>query len=52
MRKKFLIVTDRIGRGDDELGATLMANFLGYLAQAGSAPTDLILLNEGAVTIA
>ena len=47
MRKKFLIVTDRIGRGDDELGATLMANVLGYLAKAGSAPTDIILLNDG-----
>ncbi len=47
MAKTFWIVTDRIGRGDDELGAVLMRNFLYSLARADARPARVLLGNAG-----
>lgn len=46
-----LITTETLGRGDDELGSKLMANFLGSLPELGSSLWRIILLN-GAVKMA
>ena len=45
------ITTETIGRGDDELGAKLMANFIATLPELGSSLWRVILLN-GAVKLA
>ena len=42
-----LLTTETLGRGDDELGAKLMANFLGTLPEFGAALWRIILLNGG-----
>jgi len=42
-----LVCTDRIGRGDDELGKKLMASYLATLKEMGPALWRLILLNDG-----
>ena len=42
-----LIATDRIGRGDDELGLKLMASYLSTLKEMGSELWRLVLLNDG-----
>lgn len=42
-----LITTDRIGRGDDELGRKLMASYLATLKEMGSDLWRVILLNAG-----
>jgi selenium metabolism protein YedF len=47
MGKRILILSDRIGRGDDELGRILMKNFLYSLARAEEKPTAVMLMNEG-----
>ena len=47
MAKRVLIVTDRIGRGDDELGRVLMKNFLYSLARNAEKPAAVMLMNEG-----
>ena len=47
MSKRVFIVTDRIGRGDDELGAVLMKNFLYSLSRAEDRPKAVVLMNEG-----
>ncbi|MEJ5330044.1 MAG: sulfurtransferase-like selenium metabolism protein YedF [Desulfobaccales bacterium] len=39
--------TDRLGRGDEELGAKLMANFLSTLPEMGSSLWTLVLVNAG-----
>lgn len=41
------VATDRIGHGDDELGARLMANFLATLPELGPALWRVILVNAG-----
>lgn len=46
-----LITTETLGRGDEELGAKLMANFLGSLPEFGAELWRIILLN-GAVKLA
>ena len=46
MGKRVFIVSDRIGRGDDELGALLMRNFLYSLARNEERPTAVMLMNE------
>lgn len=46
-----LITTETLGRGDDELGSKLMANFLGSLPELGPNLWRIILLN-GAVKLA
>ena len=41
------ITTETLGRGDDTLGAKLMANFLGSLPELGSALWRIVLVNGG-----
>ncbi len=41
------ITSNRIGRGDDELGFALMMNFIYHLGQAHFVPDTLILMNAG-----
>jgi selenium metabolism protein YedF len=47
MSKRVFIVTDKIGRGNDELGGLLMKNFLYSLARNEDAPKAVVLMNEG-----
>ena len=47
MAKRVFIVTDKIGRGNDELGAALMKNFLYSLARNEQAPKAVMFMNEG-----
>lgn len=42
-----LITSETLGRGDEELGAKLMANFLGSLSELGANLWRIILLNGG-----
>lgn len=48
-RKKIMVMiaTDRVGRGDDELGLKLMASFLKTLEEMGRELWRLVLLNNG-----
>lgn len=39
--------TDRLGRGDEELGGKLMANFLATLPEMGKSLWTLVLVNAG-----
>jgi selenium metabolism protein YedF len=45
--KRILIISDKIGRGDEELGALLMKNFLYSVARNEEAPAAVMLMNEG-----
>lgn len=47
MAKRVLILTDKIGRGDDALGTVLMKNFLYSLARNAEAPKAVVFMNEG-----
>ena len=47
MAKRVFIITDRIGRGDEELGRVLMKNFLYSLARNADLPPAVMLMNEG-----
>lgn len=47
MAKRLLIVTDRIGSGDEELGALLMKNFLYAVARDSATPECVMLMNGG-----
>jgi len=47
MAKTFWIVTDRIGSGDEELGAVLMRSFLYSLARADEKPARVLFANFG-----
>lgn len=47
MGKRVFIVTDRIGRDNDELGWLLMKNFLYTLARNAEQPKAVMLMNEG-----
>jgi len=42
-----LIGTDKLGSGDDTLGATLMKSYLYALSESDKLPTDLLFLNSG-----
>lgn len=42
-----LITTETLGRGDDELGARLMENFLASLPELGPSLWRIVLLNGG-----
>ncbi|RJR47265.1 MAG: sulfurtransferase-like selenium metabolism protein YedF [Desulfobacteraceae bacterium] len=42
-----MIATDRVGKGDDELGLKLMASFLKTLKEMGPELWRLVLLNNG-----
>ena len=41
------IASDSVGRGDDELGTTLMRAFLGVLPEVLDGPAALIFVNHG-----
>jgi selenium metabolism protein YedF len=45
--KRVLFLSDRIGRGDDELGRVLMKNFLYSLARNEERPAAVVFMNEG-----
>lgn len=47
MAKRILVLSDRMGSGDDGLGALLMRNFLYSLAREESAPVAVMLANSG-----
>ena len=47
MAKRVLVLTDSIGRNDDELGRVLMKNFLYALARNAEKPAAVVLMNEG-----
>ena len=47
MAKRVLFLSDRIGRGDDELGRILMKNFLYSVARNDEAPVAVMFMNEG-----
>ena len=42
-----MVATDRLGRGDDELGAKLMVNFLKTLKEMGDELWRLVFVNNG-----
>lgn len=45
--KTILIQSEGLGRGDDRLGAMLMANFLRLLGESENRPAALIFWNTG-----
>lgn len=45
--KVFLIQSEGLGRGDDQLGVMLMANFLRFLGESQDKPATLIFWNSG-----
>jgi len=45
--KAFLIQSEGLGRGDDQLGIMLMANFLRLLGESQEKPSSLIFWNAG-----
>jgi selenium metabolism protein YedF len=45
--KKFLIQSEGLGRGDDQLGIMLMANFLRLLGESQDKPAALLFWNSG-----
>lgn len=47
MATRVFITTDRIGRTNDELGHSLMKNFLYSLARNPERPKAVMLMNEG-----
>ena len=52
MRTVFVVSADTFGRGSDELGATLMANFLRKLWAAPGKPTAILFYNSGVKLLA
>ena len=46
MEKVVVINSDRMGQGDEELGARLMANFLSRLIDAELKPQMILLYNS------
>lgn len=46
-RTLVLLTTETLGRGDDELGAKLMENFIATLPELGDSLWRLVLLNGG-----
>lgn len=47
MDKMFLIQSEGLGRGDDQLGLMLMANFLRLLGESKEKPASLVFWNTG-----
>jgi len=48
MRPKiFLVQSEGLGRGDEQLGSMLMANFLRLLGESEDKPSSLIFWNAG-----
>jgi selenium metabolism protein YedF len=52
VKKTIVITSERMGQGDDELGATLMGSFLRKLCLAESLPNELIFYNSGVKLLA
>jgi len=46
-KKVFLIKSEGLGRGDDQLGQMLMANFLRLLGESPDKPVKIVFLNSG-----
>jgi selenium metabolism protein YedF len=46
-RKVFLIQSEGLGRGDEQLGSMLMANFLRLLGENQDKPNSMIFWNTG-----
>jgi selenium metabolism protein YedF len=42
----YLVLSDRLGRGDDELGALLMKNLLYALARTEEPPREVLFMNH------
>lgn len=47
MAKRILILTDSIGRHDDELGRVLMRNFIYSVARDDNPPAAVMLMHDG-----
>jgi hypothetical protein len=47
MAKRILVITDSIGRGDYDLGRSIMRKFFHSLARAENAPRAVMFGNEG-----
>lgn len=47
MAKRVLILTNSLGRGDDELGRVLMRDFIYSVARDENKPAAVMLMNEG-----
>jgi selenium metabolism protein YedF len=47
VRKTFLIQSEGLGRGDDQLGSMLMSNFLRLLGENEDKPSTMIFWNTG-----
>lgn len=47
MASRVLVLSDRIGRGDDELGRVLIRSFFYSLARTQEPPVSVMLMNEG-----
>ncbi len=43
----FLITSDRLGDGPDELGHLLMKNFIHTLLETGNLPSRMLFMNSG-----
>jgi len=43
----FLITSDRLGEGPEELGRLLLKNFIHTLLETGTQPTHLLFMNSG-----
>jgi selenium metabolism protein YedF len=43
----YLVLSDRLGTGDDDLGVLLMKNFIYALARSESAPREILFMNYG-----
>lgn len=52
MKKTILITSEFLGRGDDELGATLMGSFLRKLSSAEDLPKEIIFYNSAVKLLA
>lgn len=52
MKKTILITSEFLGRGDDELGATLMGSFLRKLCTAATLPKEIIFYNSAVKLLA
>lgn len=46
MSKRLLVLSNRVGRGDDELGRVLMRNLLYSVARNPEPPVAVMLMNE------
>ena len=46
-KKVFLIQAEGLGRGEDQLGSLLMANFLRLLGESQEKPESLVFWNTG-----